>query len=88
MQLNVTCDACTRNCTQSATVKANLIDTMDNMEFCSPTYYVLYTIAHHSNKLSDTVKNLKHVVSESRNDNAVLLPTADDEVDDLCWCSK
>ena len=59
---------------------------MDNMVFCSPSYHVLHTIAHHSNKLFDTVKNLKRVVSESEDDDVIVSPKTDDEVD-LCWCS-
>ena len=69
------------------TVEADLIDAMSsNGEYCSPIFHVLDIIANHSDKLLKTVKNLKHVVSESNNVDDIVSPTTNDEVD-LCWCS-
>lgn len=82
MQLNTTCDACIRNCTQSAAVNATLINTLEKCT--GPIYNVVNTIANHSKKLMKTIENLQDVVSESKN----AMETASNlEVNDLCSCN-
>ena len=85
LQLNATCNACTDNCLQSAVLNNTLINAME--ECISPVYYVVDTIASHSNKLFRIVKNLQNAVNESKNDDVIVSPPANVEVDDLCLCN-
>lgn len=84
LQLNTTCDACTNDCLQSAVLENTLIKSLK--ECISPIYYVVETIADHSKRLYKTVQNLQNAVSESKNDDVIVSPPTNVEVDDLCLC--
>ena len=84
LQLNTTCDACTNDCLQSTVLENTLIK---GLEDCiSPIYYVVDTIAKHSSKLLITVKHLQKAIRESKNDDIIVSPPTNVEVDDLCLC--
>ena len=85
LQLNTTCDACTRNCSQSTTIKANLINSLGRCR--SPIHNVVKTIASHSKKLYKTIKNLQDAVDVSKNDDLVVQMGNIAEVNDLCLCT-
>ena len=84
IQLNTTCDACTRNCSQSTTINTTLINTLE--ECTRPIYNVVNIIANHSKKLFKTVKNLKDADNVSKNDLIVQIGR-NAEVNDFCLCN-
>ena len=85
LQLNTTCDACTRNCSQSTTVKSTIINALEDC--LGPIYHVGNTISNHSKKLVKIVKNLQDAVDLSKSDDRIVnMQITNIEVNDLCLC--
>ena len=83
LQLNTTCDAYSKNCSQSAAVNSTIINTLKN-ECYSPIYSIVDTIASHSNKLLLTIKHLKDLISKSNKDDLKVATTTNIDVNNLC----
>jgi len=87
LQLNSTCDACVSDCFESMTANATLINAIN--ECVNPVYYVIHTIAQHSEELFKTVNNLQLTIDQSQNDNSVITVTTNTaNLNDLCLCSN